>query len=97
MATTITVELIQRLEKTLEEFEQQINAMQIHRDNFSPWFDDNLFHGDAEHPLDYPREIRRHLQRLQRTEDATQREWLATKMSDQITALHQALSRNQKK
>ncbi|WP_417655997.1 primosomal replication protein PriC [Pseudidiomarina aestuarii] len=97
MTTTIAVELIQRLEQALGQFERQINALQIHRDNFTPWFDDDLFHGDAEHPLDYPREIRRHLQRLERTEDATQREWLATKVSDQLTALHQALSLKQKK
>lgn len=90
--TTLSIDLINRLEGTLERFEHEIKALQIHRDQFNAWFDADLFHIDAEHPLDYPREIRRHLQRLQRTEEPTQREWLAQKISHQLTALQQALA-----
>lgn len=95
--TTLSIDLINRLESTLKQFEQEITALRIHRDEFNAWFDADLFHIDAEHPLDYPREIRRHLQRLQRTEEPTQRQWLEEKISHQLTALQQALALAQRK
>ncbi|HET8817362.1 MAG TPA: primosomal replication protein PriC [Pseudidiomarina sp.] len=97
MTTTLSVELLNRLECTLKQFEQEISDMHIHRDQFKGWFDTDLFHVDAEHPLDYPRETRRYLQRLLRADEPAQREWLAEKISQQLTALHQALAMARRK
>lgn len=96
MTVQLSAQLIVRLETMITDMEQRIANLAIHRDQFEAWFDADLFSADIEHPTDYTREIRRHLQRLQLTEEATQQEWLAQKISDQLTALNHALALRQR-
>ncbi|RUO61465.1 hypothetical protein CWI76_04195 [Pseudidiomarina marina] len=89
--TVISMTLRSRLEQEIDTLEQRITRLNIHEDNFTDWFDAQLFSQDANQPLDYIRELRQNLFSLINATTTSRSQWLSERIAHQLGALHQAV------
>lgn len=84
-------QLNQRVLAQLQQMQQEIEQLNIQEDEFSDWFDSQLFRADALTPLCYVNEIRSNLHALQQPCSASRQQWLAQRIGDQMNALYQGI------
>lgn len=87
----ISPQLIARIEAEIERLEARIKGLAINEENFSDWFDNQLFSQDATQPHDYVAEVRRQLSSLQVATTAERSQWLSEHLAHQLSALNQAV------
>lgn len=83
--------LKQRLDAEINALEQRIKRLNINEEQFSDWFDSQLFSQDATTPSDYIRELRQHLRSLASATTTARSQWLSERVAHQLSALHQAV------
>lgn len=88
---TTNSDLFARIEREITQLEQRINQLNINEENFSDWFDSQLFSQDASHPNDYIHELRRQLTSLRNATTTSRSEWLSEHLAYQLSAMHQAV------
>ena len=79
-----------RLDQEIDALEQRILKLQIDEENFSDWFDAQLFNQEAANPIDYVKELRANLAALNQATQASRSQWLSERIAHQLSALHQA-------
>jgi primosomal protein N'' len=84
-------QLQNRLEHEINALEQRIKQLNISEENFSDWFDAQLFNAEASQPLDYVHELRQTLVSLTKATTTSRSQWLSERLAHQLGALHQAL------
>jgi len=89
--TVISDQLRQRLEKEIEALERRISQLNISEENFSDWFDAQLFSQDANEPQAYIKEVKQNLSSLVNATTTSRSQWLSERLAHQLSALHQAL------
>jgi len=87
----LNIALQQRLEDEINSLAQRIERLHITEEQFSDWFDSQLFNQDASQPTDYIRELRQHLRSLNQATTPERSLWLSERVAHQLSALHQAL------
>ncbi|WP_417665485.1 primosomal replication protein PriC [Pseudidiomarina sp.] len=88
---TLNPTLKERIEAEINALEQRIKRLNINEEQFSDWFDSQLFSQDATTPADYIRELRQHLRSLTSPTTTARSQWLSERVAHQLSALHQAV------
>ncbi|RWU12692.1 hypothetical protein EGC76_00225 [Pseudidiomarina gelatinasegens] len=88
---TLNPTLKERIEAEINALEQRIKRLNINEEQFSDWFDSQLFSQDATTPADYISELRQHLRSLTNPTTTARSQWLSERVAHQLSALHQAV------